>query len=159
MADKTVSIQPDRFATLAVNVLHAAFIDASRAQAKRHFARVHGGSLLDVAKLKMEDGAEVQFRVALDHSQFRGRFGFTVFRKALEQLLARLVQRIRLKENLNLYTSKETGAVLFNVPSVVTAEGETNVFMLGVDKPETGVITVRLQFLDPAQFKQPQPTA
>jgi hypothetical protein len=154
MAEKSVSIEPQRFATLAVNALHAAFIDASRAQAKRHFARVHGGAVLDVARLKMEDGAEVQFRVALDHSQFRGRFGFTVFRKALEQLLHRLADRIRFKESLNLYTSSETGAVLFNVPSIIEAEGTTNVFMLGVDKPETGLVTVRLQFLDPAQFKQ-----
>ena len=153
MTEKTVALDPQRFATVAVNVLHAAFIAASRAQAKRHFARVLGGGLLDVAKLKMEDGAEVQFRVGLDHSQFRGRFGFTLFRKALEHLLNRLAERIRFKEDLNIYTAEQTGAVLFNVPSVFTAEGETNVFVLGLDKPEPGAVTLRLQFLDPEQFK------
>lgn len=150
---QTVSMDPKRFATAAVNVLHAAFINASRAQAKRHFARVQGGSLLDLAAVKMNDGSELLFRAALDHSQFRGRLNFTVFRQSLDMLLRRLVERIRGKGDMNIYNSEE-GALLFNVPTVVTVEGKANVLMLGLDKPETGIVTLRMQFLDPDQFQK-----
>jgi len=154
MPDQAVTIEPRQFAALAVNALHAAFINASRAQAKRHFARVQGGAVLDLGTLSAQGGGEVTVRVTLDHSEYRGRFGFTVFRGALEQLLRRLAEKVRFKEDVNLYTSQETGAMLFNVPSVVRGEGETNVFMLGMDRPESGSVTLRLQFLDPRQFQR-----
>lgn len=146
-----VSMDAYRFATAAVNILDVAFMRPSRAQAKRHFARVQGGGILEVASLRFEDESEVAFRVALDHSEFRGRCGFSTFRAALGQLLSRLAERIRLKGELNVYTA-ETGALLFNVPAIIRDEGQVNVMMLGVDAPETGVATLRLQFLDPAQF-------
>ena len=47
---QSVSMEPQRFFTGALNVLHAGFIKASRAQAKRHYARVHGGAVLELAK-------------------------------------------------------------------------------------------------------------
>ena len=45
--------------------------------------------------------------------------------------------------------------MLLNLPSILTEDGRTNVMMLGVDPPEPGVVTLRLQFLDPEQFRQP----
>ena len=152
---QTVSMEPQRFFTGALNVLHAAFIAASRAQAKRHFARVHGGAVLELARLRLEDGSELLFRVALDHSEFRGKLGFTAFRKALMQLLAKLSERIRFKEQLKVYSNAETGSLLLNLPAILSEDGRTNVMMLGVDKPEPGAVTLRLQFLDPEQFRQP----
>jgi len=155
--EQNVSMDPRKFATGAVNVLHAAFIGASRAQAKRHFARVQGGGVLDLGKLRLEDRSELQFRVALDHSHYQGRLSFSAFRQALSSLLGRLVERIRFAKNMNIYTSQETGAVLFNVPAILTSDGKTNVFVLGLDKPEPGAVTLRLQFLDPEQFRQREP--
>lgn len=152
--ERQVGMEPLRFATAAVNVLDVTFMRPSRAQAKRFFARVQGGGVLDVASMRFEDGAEVRFRVALDHSAFRGRFGFSGFRAALAQLLTRLAERVRMKGDLNIYTA-ENGAMLFNVPAVVRDEGEVNVLMLGIDPPEAGYATLRLQFLDPKQFEAP----
>ena len=94
---QNVSMEPHRVVTAAVNLLHVAFIKASRAQAKRHFARVQGGGVLDLAKLRLEDRSELLFRVALDHGQYRGRLSFTAFRLALPQLLGRLAERVRMK--------------------------------------------------------------
>ena len=155
---QNVSMEPHRVVTAAVNLLHVAFIKASRAQAKRHFARVQGGGVLDLAKLRLEDRSELLFRVALDHGQYRGRLSFTAFRHALPQLLGRLAERVRMKGELNIYNSEETGALLFNVPAIITAHGTSNVLMLGMDKPEAGVAVLRLQFLDPTQFEQPAAT-
>jgi hypothetical protein len=148
-------MEPQRFFTGALNVLHAGFIKASRAQAKRHYARVHGGAVLELAKLRLGDGSDLLFRVTLDQSEFRGKLDFATFRKALMQLLAKLQDRIRFKGELIVYSNEETGSLLLNLPSVVTEDGRTNVMMLGVDKPEPGVVTLRLQFLDPEQFRQP----
>lgn len=152
---QSVSMESQRFFTGALNVLHAGFIKASRAQAKRHYARVHGGAVLELAKLRLADGSEMLFRVALDQSEFRGKLDFSTFRKALLQLLAKLQDRIRFKGELNVYKSEETGALLLNLPAILAEGGRTNVMMLGVDKPEPGVVTLRLQFLDPEQFRQP----
>ncbi|MCP5320599.1 MAG: hypothetical protein H7A12_07215 [Pseudomonadales bacterium] len=150
---QNVSMEPQRFFTGALNVLHAGFIAPSRVQAKRNFARIHGGAVLDLAEARLEDGSDLLFRVALDHGEFRGKLGFTVFRKALAQLLGKLSQCIRFKEPLNIYSSEETGALLLNLPAILGDDGQTNVMMLGVDKPETGAVTLRLQFLDPDQFR------
>lgn len=153
--NQSVSMEPQRFFTGALNVLHAGFIRASRAQAKRHYARVHGGAVLELAKLRLGDGSDLLFRVALDQSEFRGKLDFATFRKALMQLLAKLQDRIRFKGELNIYRNEQSGAMLLNLPSILTEDGRTNVMMLGVDPPEPGVVTLRLQFLDPEQFRQP----
>jgi hypothetical protein len=153
--NNAVTMETRRFLTASVNLLHAAFIKAPRAQAKRHFARVQGGGTLDLAMLKLEGRGEVQFRVALDHSEFNGRFGFTVFRKMLQQLLARLAERVRMRVDVPVYSAEQTGDLLFNVSAPLTEDGKTNVLLLGVDKPAGGFATLRLQYLNPEQFRKP----
>ena len=123
---QNVSMEPHRVVTAAVNLLHVAFIKASRAQAKRHFARVQGGGVLDLAKLRLEDRSELLFRVALDHGQYRGRLSFTAFRHALPQLLVRLSEQVRMKGDLNSDSSGEKGAVLRNVLAISAVEGRSN---------------------------------
>lgn len=152
--DQTAGVDTRRFVTAAINLLHAAFIGTSRAQAKRRFARIHGGALLDLARLRLDERTELHFRVALDWSEFRGRIGFTPFRKALAQLLARLAERVRLRGDIAVYSEEASGAMLFYVPAVTEDEGRTNVLMLGLDTPEPGSVTLRLQFLDPQQFQR-----
>lgn len=149
----TVSMEPQQFFTGALNVLHAGFVAPSRAHAKRNFARIHGGAVLDLAHVELDDGSGLLFRVALDHDEYRGKLGFTAFRKALLQLLGKLSQRLRLKGPLNVYSNEESGARLLNLPAVLEDGAQVNVMMLGIDKPEEGVITLRLQFLDPEQFR------
>lgn len=143
-----------RFLTAAANQLHEAFIAASRVQSKRSFARIHGGAVLDLRRMRLEDGSMLAFRVALDCSEYRGRIGYTPFRKALTVLLGRLAERIRLRADVATYTNQETGAVLFWVPGVIQEEGRTNVLLLGFEQPEAGVAILRLQFVDPEQFRK-----
>ena len=152
-ANRNVSMKPDRFATAAVNLLDRAFLAASRAQSKRHFARIQGGGLLELETLRLEDGSEVAFRVTLDHGAYRGKLSYAAFRRGLTMLLGRLVERIRGSRDMNLYTSKSDSSLLFNVPAVITGEGATNVLMLGTGDPEPGLMTLRLVYLDPEQFR------
>lgn len=155
----SLTMDTPRFLNAAANLLHAAFIRASRAQAKRHFARILGGSPLDLATMSSGGRGEVLFRVTLDHTEFRGKVGFPVFRRSLEQLLGRIAERLRLKMDIPVFASEETGQILFSIPSIVNEEGTVNVLMLGVDKPEPGITTLKLQFLDPEQFRQKPPEA
>lgn len=152
--DRNVSLDTRRYVTVAANLLHAAFINAPRAQARRHFARLHGGSPLDLAKLTFGERGEVQFRVALDFSEYRGKIGFPPFRTALQKLLGQIGQRIRLKQDIPVLASEQTGEILFAVPAFVQSEGQVNVLMLGVGKPEPGLTTLKLQYLDPEQFRK-----
>ena len=152
--DRNVSMDPSRYVTVAANLLHAAFVAAPRAQARRHFARLHGGNPLDLAKLAFGDRGEVHFRVTLDFSEYRGKIGFPVFKSTLQKLLVQLGQRIRLKDEIPVLASEQTGEILFGVPAFVQADGQVNVLMLGVGKPEPGITTLRLQYLDPEQFRK-----
>jgi len=147
-----ISLPTDRFLSGAVNVLHAAFVGSSRAQAKRHFARVQGGAELDLGSLPLSDGSLLKFKVALDQQYFQGKLNFTIFRRCMTVLIGRIVERIRLKKELPVYNA-DNGAVLFNVPALLNYEGKQNVFMLGMDAPGEGEVTLRLQFLDPEQFR------
>ena len=155
---RSLTLDTRRYVTISTNLLHAAFIKAPRAQARRHFARIHGGGALDLGKMSTGDGGEVMFRLALDHSEFRGKIGFPAFRSALHQLLGRLAERVRLRLDIPVYSSEQTGELLFNVPAVVTEEGRTNMLMLGVGSPQQGVTTLKLQYLNPEQFRQPVAT-
>ena len=152
---RNITMDTRRYVTVAANLLHAAFINAPRAQARRHFARLHGGNVLDLAKLGFGDGGEVQFRLALDYSEYRGKIGFPVFRSALQKLLGQLAQRVRLKEEIPVLTSEQSAEVLFALPAFLQADGQVNVLMLGVGAPEPGITTLKLQYLNPEQFRKP----
>lgn len=153
-----ISLPTDRFLSGAMNVLHGAFLGASRAESKRHFARIQGGSVLELGALPLSDGSQLQFKVALDQQYFQGKLSFTTFRRSLSVLIGRIVERIRLKKDMPTYSS-EDGSVLFNIPALLSFEGKQNVFMLGMDAPGEGEVTLRLQFLDPEQFRRPAPSA
>lgn len=155
----SLTMDTPRFLTASANLLHAAFIKAPRAQARRHFARLHGGNALDLATMKVEGRGEVLFRVTLDHSEFKGKIGFPVFRRGLGQLLNGIAQRLRLKAEIPVLASEQTGQIIFSIPALFTEDGTTNVLMLGVGKPEPGIATLQLQFLDPEQFRRKAPEA
>ncbi len=155
--NNSLTMDTPRFLTASANLLHAAFIRASRAQSKRHFARIQGGNALDLATLRSEGKGEVLFRVTLDHTEFRGKIGFPVFRRAVELLLGRIGERLRLKMDIPVYASEQTGQILFSIPALFEDGGQVNVMMLGVDAPQAGITTLKLQFLDPEQFRQKPP--
>ena len=104
-------------------------------------------------------GDEPAFRVTLDHTEFRGKIGFPVFRRAVELLLGRIGERLRLKMDIPVYASEQTGQILFSIPALFEDGGQVNVMMLGVDAPQAGITTLKLQFLDPEQFRQKPPEA
>jgi hypothetical protein len=77
----------------------------------------------------------------------------------VELLLGRIGERLRLKMDIPVYASEQTGQILFSIPALFEDGGQVNVMMLGVDTPQAGITTLKLQFLDPEQFRQKPPEA
>ncbi len=96
--------------------------------------------------------------LSLDHSEYRGRLTFHLFRMALDMMVKNIAGRIQRKEDLNIFTSEETGEVLFHLPGLVDDRGRLNVLVMGI-VPGKRNATVKLQFLDPEQFKKEQEEA
>ena len=90
----------------------------------------------------------------LDRKQYRGKFNFPNFDVAVRSLLQKFDTQARkdkeLKE-LRTLTNKDSGEVLFNLPSGVSIDGNINVLMMAV-KPEAERIIVRLVFMEPEPF-------
>ena len=80
-------------------------------------------------------------------------------RRAIDLLLGRIAERLRLKQDIPVYASEQTGQILFSIPALFEDAGQVNVMMLGVDAPQPGITTLKLQFLDPEQFRQKPPEA
>ena len=153
---QTQSIPTGKFLSMSANLLHRAFIEANRTSAKQAFRELSGGGTLPIATVKMEDESTVRFRVALDHSEFRGHFNYSAFRASLATLLANIARALREGKQVPTFAgSGGDDTTIFGVGAVTVEEGTPSVMVLGADlgAPGAGVM-LRLMYLDPAQFGQ-----
>ncbi len=65
------SLSPDRFMTMSGNVLLKAFLEATRADAKRLFKDISEGKRVRLINVRLDDDTELRFDLHLDHSEFR----------------------------------------------------------------------------------------
>lgn len=152
---KTQSIPTGKFLSMSANLLHRAFIETSRTSAKQAFRALSGGGTVPIATVKMEDNSTVRFTVALDHSEFRGRFNYGAFRASLATLLGNIAGVLREGKAVSTFAGAGDGdTTIFGVSAVTVEEGTPSVMVLGADlgAPGTGVV-LRLMYLDPAQFE------
>ena len=59
----------DQLGRLAVNLLHKAFIEATRTVSKRLFRQLEGGDEVAVTQLELDDKQTVQLLMKLDTSE------------------------------------------------------------------------------------------
>jgi len=152
------SIPKDQFLVIAINLLHRHFIAAGRTAAKRLYRDVFEGRTVPITTVKMEDASTVAFRLSLDHSEFAGHLNFGAFRGGLSVLLGNISGALQDKREVTVFSVEQRpGSVLFGVTGV-TVDGErTSVMVLGADTGEqAGLVTLRLMYLDPAQFAGPE---
>jgi hypothetical protein len=155
---KTQPIPTGKFLSMSANLLHRAFIETNRTSAKQAFRELAGAGTVPIATVKMEDDSTVRFRVALDHSEFRGRFNYGAFRASLTTLLANIARALREGKQVPTFAGSEgKETTIFGVAAVTVEEGTPSVMVLGADlgAPGSGVL-LRLMYLDPAQFEQRQ---
>lgn len=154
----TQSLAPEKLLTVAANLLHKAFIDSSRAEAKRVFREIAAGKSVAVAKLAMEDGSELTVHISLDSSEMRGTPSFSRFRDIVLAMLIRIAKQIEEAQDLHLFREQESSQMLFNLPGFEFSEVDgqatlVNVVVLGIKQVQAGEITLNLMYLEPGQFE------
>lgn len=146
------ALEPEKLITIAVNLLHSAFIDSSRDDAKRLFLEVKGGNTAHLVRIKMEDDSELGVDLALDYSEYLGKLNYAAFKNVLQAMLVRIAKQVQGDDKLNVFTDTESGNILFNLPGVMQDDEHLNMLVLGAERSVPGAVTLKLQFLDVSQF-------
>ena len=154
-AEQTLNIDPRRLFNLGANLIAAGFIKQTANEAKKLFKDLKKGGTLKGGQIRSEKtGQVIPIMLELDRKQYRGKFNFPNFDVAVRSLLQKFDTQARkdkeLKE-LRTLTNKDSGELLFNLPSGVSIDGDINVLMMAV-KPENESIIVRLVFMEPEPF-------
>lgn len=150
---------------LGCGILHQAFIRQSADKAKPLLKELKAGKSVKLGAItltqkKPENDStppitqELPLKVALDYSEFVGQFGFPVFLEALKAMLARIALTLREKKDLNLLTNGDQSKVVIHQPGVIKVNDQYNVLLIAVEPGLNNDITLRLMFVDPAQYEQ-----
>lgn len=103
-------------------------------------------------KISLRGHGEVACKLELDHTQFAGKLNFRQFRNALASHLYRIEGKLTNNMDLNIFTSQETGGMIFHIPGLVETDDTINILVTGLEQRAVGQATVRLMFLDPQHF-------
>lgn len=156
----TATIDMRQFLTISVNTLRNYFFDVPRAKSRRLYKEIAAGDQVTIASLtrNSDKSTSIKLKLALDHTQFKGHLTFHLFQQVLGAMLRHIALCVQRKESLNIFTSEETGEVLVFRPGLIEDKGQLNVLALGIAPLKGGAI-IKLQFLDPDQFRRDNPEA
>ncbi|WP_193940533.1 hypothetical protein [Parahaliea mediterranea] len=156
--EQTQSIPREKFLLMSVNLLHKAFLEANRTQAKNLYRDVAEGRTAALTNVQMEDKSLVRFDLALDHSEYRGKLNFGSFRDSLTVLIAQLSDALREGRNITVFTAEnDPNVMIFGVTGVTYNEGEPSVLVLGADAGSgQPSVMLKLMYLDHSQFGEPR---
>ena len=148
------SLPQDKFLLVAVNLLHKAFIEATRIEAKALYQKIAGEEVVNLTRVELVDKSIARFQLSLSHSEFIGRLNFGAFRASVTALIANIAQALREERELRVFNALNEGsAMIFGITAVTVEDNQRNVMVLAVDSSEAGEATVlQLMYLDPSQF-------
>ena len=148
------SLPQDKFLLVAVNLLHKAFIEATRTEAKALYQKIAGEEVVNLTRVELVDKSIARFQLSLSHSEFIGRLNFGAFRASVTALIANIAQALREERELRVFNALNEGsAMIFGITAVTVEDNQRNVMVLAVDSSEAGEATVlQLMYLDPSQF-------
>ena len=149
---ETHTLSTEKFLTVATNILHKAFVESPRTTAKNVFTTIFDGKRASLVTLKMEDDSESRFDLSLDHSEFRGKLNFGVFKSILGNMLVQLAEHVQAGKDIPVFTDEASGNVMFGLPGLFENKGDVNALLLGADLNSPGVVNLMLQFVEPEQF-------
>ena len=140
---------------IAVNLLHKAFVEAARTDAKNAFREISESRGIHLATVRMEDQSTSRFKLLLDHSEFQGKLNYGAFRASLATLITNITQALRDEREVNVFNAQgDANTMIFGVTAVTLEDDEANVMVLGADLGSAvGEVVLRLMYLDPRQFK------
>jgi len=152
MSNMEIDVPPDKLLAVIHNHINDRFFEKTKHDSKRLFLAIESGKEVPFMKFGNQESGDVSCTLTLDHSQFVGRLSFSAFRSALASHLNRTASKIQNKESLNIFTNDASCDMIFHIPGFVESGGKLNILVTGVRQKEAGNLTIRMMFLDPAQF-------
>jgi len=151
---QTQSIPREKFLLMAINLLHRAFIDSARTDAKNVFKEISGGKAIHLTTVEMEDKSTLRFNLSMDHSEFQGKLNYGAFRASLATLIANITQALQDEKEVPVFNADQTSTdMIFGVTAVTVEDEKPNVMVLGAELGAQDAATMlRLMYLDPQQF-------
>ncbi|MFV8817641.1 hypothetical protein [Haliea sp. E17] len=149
----------DQFLTIAVNLLHRAFVESPRTDAKNLYRALAEGKRVALTNLKMDDGSTVRFDLSLDHSEFVGTLNYGAFRASLRSVLGNIAQALQEKKDFPVFTAQnEPNRSIFGITGVTVEDGTPAVMVLAsITDSSSPAVLLQLAYLDHTQFAQSQP--
>lgn len=148
-------VKPAQLLTAGANVLHRAFIDSTRGDAKRRFRELYDGRRIHLLELSMDDDSVLQMHLEMDKRFCQGALNFSGFKRLLGLLLYRIGDRLQQTEpDLGLMNDEEGRRLLFHIPAVEKVGESLNILVLGVDLTTPGTALLQLMFMDPGQYRR-----
>ncbi|EEB78415.1 MAG: hypothetical protein P8L70_14675 [Halioglobus sp.] len=151
---ETQSMPREQFLTIAINLLHRAFMDAKRTDAKNLFKAVSEGKRVALTNLQMEDKSSVRFDLSMDHSEYAGTLNFGAFRSSLTALLSNLVDAVKEQREITTFGAEGDSAnIIFGVTGVTVEKEVPSVLVLSTSTGgQEAAVMLRLMYLDYQQF-------
>ncbi len=155
MTSSQVQAMPqEKFLLVAINLLHAAFVEATRTEAKRLYSDISDGSVVHLTDVKLADDSIARFDVSLAHDEYRGSLNYGAFRASLTTLIGNISRALSEEKELRVFNALHGGsAMIFGVTAVTHEDEKPNVMVLAADTGQEGArTTLQLMYLDPEQF-------
>ena len=151
---RSQSMPREKFLLMAVNLLHKAFVEAPRTDAKNNYREIAEGRPVHLTTVKMEDGSVSRFGLRLDHSEYRGKLNYGAFRASLSALINNIGQALKDEREINVFNAQDNpDTMLFGVTAVTLEDDTPNVMVLGAELgSRAGESVLNLMYLDPSQF-------
>ena len=147
---------------LGCGIINQIVLKQPKPKAKALLKELKGGKQVSLGNINLnsknaegdvQDSMQIPLYLELDYSEFKGGgFGFPVFQAAVQAMLKQVATTLRAKKDLNLLTNQETGGVLVHQPGVINMSGQYNVLVIMIQPGKNLDITLRLMFIDPAQY-------
>ena len=137
---------------LACNLLHGGFFAKGDEHGKKLFKDLKESEKLEAGTMTVGGKVPIKLQISLDKKEFRGQFGFPVFKAGLQAMLQNIGQTLNARGNLNFLTS-ETGNIMIHKPGVIEKAGEYNVLVLVLMPGKNQDMTLCLTYIDPDQYE------
>lgn len=154
---ETHSMPRNQFLTIAVNLLHRAFVETPRTEAKNLFRGLAEGRRAALTRVEMEDKSTVRFDLSLDHSAYKGSLNYGAFRASLRALLGNLVAALQEDRDIATFGAENNpDRMIFGITGVTEEDGVPAVMVLAADIGSGDAVQLQLMYLDYTQFRRSQ---
>lgn len=153
------NVAPQQLLTIGVNVLHQAFHDGPRLDAKRRYQFIIKQQPVFLLDMAMEGGGQLKVTLGMERSELRGQLNFSLFRQLVGQLLVNYSNVLNSGKPLNTFTDAQSRRWVFLHPTFCKTEQGVNALVLVADLSRIGELRFELMFVDPQQFLSSEPKA